>query len=203
MIPRNLVISAVVMVLVALGMGIYAWRMRRHEFELQPVASDRRPVAPPAVGPTEQVTLYVAYDDPGVLRAQSARIPLPSGRQQRAEELLRALVNTYLGKSSTHPLAPGSEIRDVYLVEPGMAVIDTNAAFADGHRSGILVEELTLLSLVQSLAANIGGINRVKILVDGKERETLAGHADLSDFFDVGAMSRVVEQMEGAGGRGI
>jgi len=38
------------------------------------------------------VTLFVAYDDIGILRAQAAQIPMPSVRQQRAEEVLRALI---------------------------------------------------------------------------------------------------------------
>ncbi len=40
-------------------------------------------------------------------------------------------------------------------------------------------------SLVETLGANVPGIQRVRILVDGKSRETLAGHADLTDWFDV------------------
>jgi Sporulation and spore germination len=138
----------------------------------------------------------VAYDDPGTIRAVSAQIPLPAGRQQRAEELLRALMNLYLDRASTHPLAVGSEIRSVYLVDPGVAVIDTNAIFADGHRSGVLVEELTVASIIQTLAGNIPGVLRVRILVDGKERETLAGHADLSDFYETSAVSQLVQQLQ-------
>jgi spore germination protein GerM len=153
-------------------------------------------VAAPVQGPTEQVTLYVAYDDAGVLRAQSASIPLPAGRQERAQELLRALLKLYTDKSSSHALAPGSEIRDVYLVDPGLAVIDVNDAFADGHRSGILVEELTVASLVQTLATGIPGINRVKILVGGRERETLAGHVDLSGFYDVSSVGQMVAELQ-------
>ena len=68
------------------------------------------PVAAPVQGPTEQVTLYVAYDDPGGLRAQAANIPLPAGRQERAQELLRALLGLYLDKSSSHPADYGSRI---------------------------------------------------------------------------------------------
>ena len=132
------------------------------------------------------------------MRPQSARIPLPAGRQQRAEELLRALVDIYLGESAPHRLARGAEVRNVYLVNPGLAVIDTDSAFADGHRSGILEEELTVASLVETLSANIPGITRVKILVDGKERETLAGHADLSGFYDVSAVGKMAEQMQSA-----
>jgi hypothetical protein len=126
------------------------------------------------------------------------RIPLPAGRQERAAEVLRALLNLYLDKFSPHPLGAGSEIRDVYLVDPGLAVIDINAAFADGHRSGVLVEELTVVSLVQTLSANIPGITRVKILVEGNERDTLAGHADLSNFYEVPAISQIVAQLQNA-----
>lgn len=194
MIPRHLLISVAVMLAVALGMGFYVWHMRGSASAADAGVSERS-VAPPASGPTEQVTLWVAYDDVWALRPTPARIPLPAGRQERAQELLRALLSVYLDKSSPHPLGAGAEVRDIYLVDPGLAVIDLNAAFADSHRSGVLVEELTVASLVQTLAGNIPGITRVKLLVDGKERETLAGHADLSSFYDVSVMSQLVAQM--------
>jgi hypothetical protein len=53
-------------------------------------------------------------------------------------------------------------------------------------------------SLIQTLSANIPGILKVKILVEGKERETLAGHADLSDFFDVAAINQLTAQLQSA-----
>jgi hypothetical protein len=196
MIPRHFFIALSVLLLAVLGMSLYAWHMRGRA-AADPVASiDTRPVVAPVAGPTEQVILYVAYDDVGVLHAQAAQIPLPSVRQQRAEELLRALLALYLDKSSPHPLPPGSDIRSVYLVDPGLAVIDINAAFADGHRSGVLAEELTVASMIQTLSANIPGILKVKILVEGKQRDTLAGHADLSAFFDVAAVNRLTSQLQ-------
>jgi hypothetical protein len=196
MIPRHFFIAVSVLLLAVLSMGLYAWHMRGRAAAGPAASIDTRPVGPPVAGPTEQVTLFVAYDDAGVLHAQSARIPLPSVRQQRAEELLRALLTLYLDRSSPHPLPQGSDIRSVYLVDPGLAVIDVNAAFADGHRSGVLSEELTVASLIQTLSANIPGILKVKILVEGKERQTLAGHADLSNFFDVSAVNQLTMQLQ-------
>ena len=196
MIPRHLYIGVAVLLVLVLGMSVYAWHMRGRAAAQPTVSTDLRPVAPPAAGPTEQVILFVAYDDIGVLHAQAARIPLPSVRQQRAEELLRTLLSVYLDKSSPHPLPQGAEVRAVYLVDPGLAVIDLNAAFADGHRSGVLAEELTIASLIQTLSANIPGITRVKILVEGKERETLAGHVDLTGFFDVAAVNQLTGQLQ-------
>ena len=195
MIPRQLTIAMSVLLAAVLAMSVYAWHMRKTA--VAPVAvTDARPVAPPVTGPTEQVTLFVAHDEDGSLRPQAARIPLPSGRQERAEELVRALLTIYLDKTSPHALAPGADVRSVYLVDPGVAVIDLNSAFADGHRSGILVEELTVASLIHTISANTPGVLQVKILVDGKQRDTLAGHADLSDFYDVTAVNQLATQLQ-------
>ena len=194
MIPRHLILGVAVMLVIVLSMGFYLRHMRRAAAEMQRFADDARPVAPPASGPTETVTLYVADDATGTLHSQSAKIPLPGGRQQRAEELLRALLRIYQQPDSPHLLASTADIRSIYLIDPGAAVIDLNAAFADQHRSSILGEQLTVNSLVETLAANVPGINRVKILVDGNTRETLAGHADLSEFFDVSAVGQAVGQ---------
>jgi sporulation and spore germination protein len=195
MIPRHLQIAMAVLLATVLVLGFYVRRMRGRVKEAVRTVNSR-PVAPPVAGPTEQATLYVAYDDPGVLHAESARIPLPSGRQERAQELVQALLARYLDKNSPHLLPTQADLRDVYMVDPGLVVIDVNSAFADGHRSGILVEELTIASLAQTLAANLPGINRVKFLVDGKQRDTLAGHADLSGYYDTVSIANLTQQLQ-------
>lgn len=198
MIPRHFQIAIAVLVVAALALSIYAWHVRKTVAVTPAIPVDTRPLAPPAAGPTERVTLYVAHDEDNTLRAQEAQIPMPSGRQQRAEELSRALISLYLEKTSPHTIGAGSEVRSVYLVDPGEAVIDMNGAFADTHRSGVLVEELTLASLIHTVTANIPNILRVKILIDGKERDTLAGHVDLSSLFDVAAVDQLVSQLQTA-----
>jgi len=192
MIPRSLFITISIMLVLVVALGFYFRRMQQQAYELEPAATAALPVTPPASGPTENVTLYVADDAAGELHPESAKIPLPAGRQQRAEELLRALLRIYQQPGAVHPLAAASDIRSIYLVDPGVAVVDLNAAFADQHRSGIMVEQLTVNSLVETLAANVPGIQSVSILVEGKPRDTLAGHADLTQFFDVPTVSHVV-----------
>ena len=162
MIPRHLVIGVAVLMLAALGLSGYAWKMRKTAASTTAASVDTRPLAPPVAGPTEQVILFVAHDDNGTLRAESAQIPLPSGRQQRAEELLRSLLSLYLEKSSPHSIAAGSEIRSVFLIDPGVAVIDLNAAFANNHRSGVLVEELTITSLIHTISATFPASRRCR-----------------------------------------
>jgi Sporulation and spore germination len=194
MIPRHLLIAVAALLVLVVAMGIYLRHMRQRAVESESPATEAGPVAPPPSGPTETVTLYVADDNAGALRPRSAQIPLPGGRQQRAEELLRALLRVYQQPGSAHPLSAASDIRSIYLVDPGAAVIDLNAAFADQHRSGILSEQLTVNSLVETLAVNVPGIQRVNILVEGKTRDTLAGHADLTNWFDVAAVEQSANQ---------
>ncbi len=179
---------ALVLLVIAVGaLGYYALRLKRQAEKLPTRVSDTRPIAPPVSGPTENVTLYVADDRDGMLHKQTAAIAVPGEANERARQVLRALISVYLEKNSPHPLGSGADVKYVFLLKPNLAIVDTNAAFADTHRSGILVEQLTVASIARTLAANVPGTIRVKILVEGKERETLAGHADIGDFYDTAA----------------
>ena len=193
--PRQLVFATAILFAVAVGMSLYVWQLRRRAAMNPASVAAVQHVAPPASGPMEKVTVWVAYDDPGDLRPQTVSIPLASGRQERAQELLRALLDIYLDKNSPHPLATGAEIHDVYLVDPGLVVIDVSQPFADGQTSGILSEELIVTSLIETVSVNTPGLMRAKILVDGQERETLAGHADLSGFYDVSQVGELAKEL--------
>ena len=181
---RALVIMFLVLLLIASGLALYAHYLRgRVAQEEQRLAAQQAAMLPPAGGPTTPVVMYVASDAEGTLRRQQESLALPEERSERARAILRALLAKYLAAGSTHPIGAGSDVRDVFLLGSDTAVVDTTAGFADSHPSGVLAEELTIASLVETLNANDPRITRVKILVDGKERETLAGHADLGRFY--------------------
>ncbi len=186
---RRTKIALLVLLATVVLMGWYALRLKKRAEQLPVRAADTRPVAPPTTGKSEQVTLFLADDTDGMLHKQSVNIALPDDPTERARQVVRAVISAYLDKDSKHPLATGADVDAVFLVKPNIAIIDTNAEFADGHRSGIMVEQMTVASIAQSLAANVPNIGRVKFLVGGKERETLAGHADLTSFYDLAAES--------------
>ncbi len=196
MIPRKLQIAIVLLLVAAIGLGFYGLRLKRHAEQLQQRTTDLRPIAPPVSGPAERVTLWVAYDDPGVLRSEQINAALPTEPSERARHVLNSLLAVYLDKSSPHPIAPDSDVKDVYLLNKDTLVVDMSSAFADAHRSGILVEELTMISMVQTIAANVPNITRVKFLIDGKERDTLAGHADLRQLYELGVVAKAAQELQ-------
>jgi multidrug resistance efflux pump len=193
MTTRRLVIAVIVLLVAVLGLGLYVWHLTRRARQMAPVAADARPISPPVAGSPARITLFLASDDDGTLRKYDATIALPPEPAKQAREVLRALVARYQEPASTHPLNAGADIEDVYLVHDKLVVVDANAAFADTHRSGMLVENLTLASMAQTLTANLPGVTQMKLLIAGKERATLAGHADLSQLYDVTNAAKLVK----------
>jgi hypothetical protein len=191
---RGVIIALAVLLAGALGLGTYVLHLVRRARSSTPVnAADTQPVAPPVAGPPTAITLFAASDEDSMLHPQQTSIALPAEPSKRAREILHALVAQYQDPGSAHPLGAAADVRDVYLVGSDLAVVDVNAVFADAHPSGILEEELTLASMAQTLAANLPGIMRMKLLVDGKERATLAGHASLEEPYAVQDAARIVK----------
>jgi Sporulation and spore germination len=196
-VTRRIAVIFAVLIAVAIGLGLYALHLKRKVARDEELAAQQQlAMAPPASGPPTQLTLYVASDSDATLRKSQMSLVLPAERSERARAVLRALFGAYLQSPSPHPIGPGADVRDVYLLGDDTAVVDTNSAFADKHPSGVLAEELTVASIVTTLNANDNKIQRVKILVNGQERETLAGHADLQRFYLASNIGPVAKDLQ-------
>ncbi len=196
MISRPMKIAIAVLAVLAVFLAGYNRALKKHAERLQERVVDLRPIAPPVNAPTGPLTVWVAHDDDGLLHSQVVKAALADEPTQRARQVLRALFSVYLARHSPHPIGDGSDVNDVYMLGKDTFVVDLNTAFADSHRSGIFVEELTMLSIVQTIATNFPEIHRVKFLVDGKQRETLAGHADLKQFYDLNLAAQAAKGLQ-------
>ena len=196
MIPRNVQITLMLLLVAIFGSGIYILLLHRGTEESLRRASDQRPVAAPIAGSNEILQLTIAYDEDGVFRTRNISAVVPSEPSARAKSVLEALIGYYLSKPSPHELADGSGVNSVFMVNRKLAVVDLNQALAEGHRSGVMVEDFTVISLIDTLATNLPQLERVKILINGKERETLAGHADIRSIYSTAAIHKVVAQLQ-------
>jgi hypothetical protein len=196
MIPRHFQITIAVLLLAVLASGVAVIWLRRGEQEMTLRETLAAPAAPPVAGRLEKIPLLVAYDDDAALRWRNAAVFLPMDRSLRARAVLRALLAQYVQNPSPHPLEKGSDIKDIYLIGNDTMVVDTTWQFADRHPSGVLLEQLTMASMVETLTANVPGVTKVKFLVEGQERETLAGHADLMSFYQTAAVHEIAKEFE-------
>jgi Sporulation and spore germination len=166
----------------------YLIRMRGHAQDQLAAVPDAAPMPAPVESAPVSVTFLIANDEDSSLAPLQEHFALPAEQTTRARGLLNDLFATYAQPGSPHPLPAVTAINDVFLLPvPGetgspdnkLAVINFSSGFTDRHPSGILVETLTLLSILGTLRANMPQITEVRFLVDGKPKDTLAGHADL------------------------
>jgi spore germination protein GerM len=76
-------------------------------------------------------------------------------------------------------IPPGTTLRAFYVTQQGDAFVDLSPNVTTGHPGGSYTELLTVHAIVNAVTANLPTVQRVQILVDGKEADTLAGHVDL------------------------
>ena len=147
--------------------------------------NDATPIAAPTTASTEDITLYLASDADGSVTATRSQLALSQDPTVHARLLLEHLLSQYALPTSTHPLQSGPAVDDVFLlsdpsgVKGQLAVINLRGSFVANHPSGILVEELTVQSIIGTLHAALPQITHIRFLVDGQPHDTLAGHADL------------------------
>jgi predicted RNA binding protein with dsRBD fold (UPF0201 family) len=79
--------------------------------------------------------------------------------------------------------APEARLRQVFLLEDGTALVDLSRQVVHPLLGGIAVELSALYSVTRSLRENIESISRVRFLVEGQERPTLAGHVSIREPF--------------------
>jgi Sporulation and spore germination len=212
-------------------MALFLLRGCRQAREKLTRQRDQTPMAAPVATGSETFHLALANDSDGSIAMADRQIALPVETTTRMRGLLTRLIAEYSYKGSAHPLASGPAIDDVFLLDlplraavgagPGslmgdanaertvqsvgaggqLAVINLHGDFADHHPSGVLVETLTIDSIVGTLYANFPRIEQVRFLVDGQPRETLNGHADLLRTYPVGDMTKQAAQGVAAGGQ--
>lgn len=125
----------------------------------------------------EQRMVTVYYPQEGLLVAGSARIRMNADTRFQARETAAMLV-------SDQRLALNAlRLREFFLDDAGTAYVDFSFGQADGFRASVREELLVLYSVVNTLTQNFEEIKQVRILLDGREAQTLAGHIDISRPF--------------------
>ena len=122
-----------------------------------------------------------------IYAASDAAHPVPGGASSVAQIFLLPALDGNAPKkidgSAALPPALPSQPQpgdDAESTSAQLAVVNLTGAFAASHPSGLEAETLTILSICGTLHANLPRVSQVRFLVDGQQRATLAGHADLT-----------------------
>jgi len=149
-------------------------------------ASRNAPDADAAV-PAAVVHLFFADVENEYLTAEARRLPHQEEPIRKGRAIVEALID-----GPRQPLVgtvpSGTTIRAFYITEEKVAYVDLSRQVYEKHPGGATSELMTIYSIVNSLALNIPEIDAVKILIEGRETQTLAGHIDLRLPFEANMM---------------
>ena len=174
-------------------MSVVLLRMRERALDRLLASAETMPLNPPAGRPVQSVTIMMANDIDGSLQPAYQNLALPVDDNARAHVILQHLIADYSRSNSKHPIAANKGVNGIFfmtlpldsnqVIPSTQAIVDLSASFVAAHPSGIEPETLTLLSILGTLHANFPQISQVRFLVDGQQRDTLAGHADLTRVY--------------------
>jgi spore germination protein GerM len=180
--PRRLAVPLVaVLLVVGLLWILFVTLPRRGAAPPAGSAATATPAPAPASAAPERkitATLYYVADDATDLVAVQREVPFGDSVLEQA----RRIIESQLAVPEAPLLSAvpeGVRLRDLYLTDRGDAFVDLTPEVRDRHPGGSLEELFTVYTIVNALTVNLPAVQRVQILVDGQEIDTLAGHVDL------------------------
>ena len=135
-------------------------------------------VAPASGVPRITATLFYATSDGQALVPVRSEVALAEGVVPQGREIL-AMQFQAAPAPYVSVIPEGTTLRAFYVTERGDAFVDISSDVSTRHPGGSFTELLTVYVIVNAVTANLPSIQRVQILIDGKEADTLAGHVDL------------------------
>ena len=130
----------------------------------------------------KEVTLYFSDSNERFLFAEKRYIPKENNIEGQAKEIIKALADgSKTGLVNTLPRKTG--IISVKIEGNQTAKINFDSNLIANHPGGSASEMATIYSLTNTLISNIPEVKNVKILIEGKEHESLKGHIDIRTPF--------------------
>lgn len=120
---------------------------------------------------------------PDHLAPVTVELPLSADAVERSKQVLDALIAKPSAQQRTLPA--DTTLLGFYALPDGTAIADFSDALSTEIPSGIASEQAAVDSIVDTLKTNVPSLRRLKILIHGQEVDTLAGHVDLTGFFDL------------------
>jgi len=161
-------------------LGLLGWAVTVGLKRLAGPVSD---VAPPPAAPPQPMahitaTLFYATPDGQQLLPSRREVALADGVVAQGRQILVAqLAPSPEGQRSVIPA--GTQLRAFYVTDRGDAFVDLSREISAAHPGGTLNELLTVYAIVNAVTANLPAVQRVQLLVDGMEVDTIAGHVDV------------------------
>jgi germination protein M len=181
-IPRHIKIGLIVLGIgFAVTLGFFVDVVGRIQSVVD-LEAEEIPFTPPLqplyteADPPMAVKLFFPSANDVLLSSEERTIFRSAEISNRAKQIVQRLMEGPQSPDLFPSIPAGTRIQELFVSEKGIAFIDFSDTMAANHAGGVLNEQATIYSIVNSLTYNLPEIQQVKILIGGVEKETLAGH---------------------------
>jgi len=177
------VIAVMALVLLAAGVGGYLWFRASGMPQPEPVQQQTAGPAALAERPNEPFMATLSVPAEGRLSAAVVAVKRESDVQLQAREVVAAILAGDRGGKAA--VLKELKLRALYLDAASTAYLDLSPVVAGQKelRASVQEELLAVYALVNSVIQSVPEVRQVRIMLDGREAQTLAGHIDLSRSF--------------------
>jgi hypothetical protein len=149
-------------------------------------------IYPPAAGKhtaakkrdKQEVVLFFSDANERFLVPEKRFIQKEKEPEAQGREMVKALLaGSKTGLVNTFP--EKADLQDVKVEGGDTLVVNFRENLVANHPGGSAAEMATVYSLTNTLATNVSGIKKVRILIGGRERESLKGHIGLLQPFSI------------------
>ena len=142
------------------------------------------PITTPTDAPSNATVFWADPSTAGQLAPEQVKLQLSSDAAMRGKQVIQALIQAP-SDAEGRTLPADARLLAFYVLPDGTAIADFSDELSVETPSGILSEQLAVNSIARTLEANVPSLRRLHILIHGQESDTLAGHVDLTGYFDL------------------
>jgi len=183
-IPRHIKIGIIALAIgfvVTLGMfvdvvGRIQSMVRERESEGNPFTPAPAPLYTQTDPPMTVKVFFPSAGDKAILSAENQTIFKSAVLTNQARQILQKVLEGPKDAGLYPSIPKDTKLEGVFIDDTGTAYVDFSNSISANHPGGVLNEQATVYSIVNSLTYNLREIRQVKILIGGAEKETLAGH---------------------------
>lgn len=170
--------GAGVLLVALIALGLIATRDRSAPPPPRDTPAPTPAPAPPSATAHITATLFYGSQDGQALVPVRTEVPLADGVVAQGSAVLAAQFAA-APEPYVSVIPKGTGLRAFYVTERGEAFVDLSREISAAHPGGSLTELLTVQAIVHAVTANLPGVQRVQLLVEGQEVDTIAGHVDV------------------------
>ena len=180
--PRHIQISLFVTSIILAVSLLYFFNLTRNirsatelDVEDMPFDEPDQRLYEPTDPPIEVKLFFPGTNNDVLLRTRDTTVFASAELENRARQIIGRLIEG-AGDDGLFGRLPAETQLNELFVSASTVFLDFSSAISDNHTGGVLPEQATIYSIVNSLTYNLPEIENVKILIGGGEKETLAGH---------------------------